>query len=146
LEDCVHPLIVSMASKRRIPMKSWNFAVRARPQFPGTSVMTAIAAVIIAPVLTQGQAPPPQAPGPSQIIISPGVKYCFKGQEPDAKEVCFSGQDGRSFPRAYDGAPTDPEVFRAQQEKLQAELQKRAEAARKRLEDERRKREGGRPN
>jgi hypothetical protein len=118
-------------------MKSWNFAVRARPRFPGTGVVTAIAAVMIAPVLIQDQAPP-QAPGQSQIIISPGVKFCFKGQEPDAKEVCFTGQDGRSAPRAYDGAPTDPEEFRVQQDKLQAELQRRAAEARKKL-------EGGQP-
>jgi invasion protein IalB len=39
------------------------------------------------------------------------------------------------FGKAYDGPPTDPKVFEAQQQKLQEELQKRAEAARKKLED-----------
>lgn len=38
------------------------------------------------------------------------------------------------FAKAYDGPPTDPKVFEAQQQKLQDELQKRAEEARKRLE------------
>jgi len=38
------------------------------------------------------------------------------------------------FAKAYDGPPTDPKVFEAQQRKLQAELQKKAEAARKKLE------------
>lgn len=38
------------------------------------------------------------------------------------------------FAKAYDGAPTDPKVFEEQQRKLQAELQKKAEEARKRLE------------
>jgi invasion protein IalB len=38
------------------------------------------------------------------------------------------------FAKAYDGPPTDPKVFEAQQEKLQEELQKRAEDARKKLE------------
>lgn len=38
------------------------------------------------------------------------------------------------FAKAYDGPPTDPKVFEAQQQKLQEELQKRAEAARKKLE------------
>lgn len=38
------------------------------------------------------------------------------------------------FAKAYDGAPTDPKVFEAQQRKLQEELQKKAEEARKKLE------------
>ncbi|MGB6538578.1 MAG: invasion associated locus B family protein [Xanthobacteraceae bacterium] len=38
------------------------------------------------------------------------------------------------FAKAYDGPPTDPKVFEAQQQKLQEELQKRADAARKKLE------------
>ena len=38
------------------------------------------------------------------------------------------------FAKAYDGPPTDPKVFEEQQKKLQAELQKRAEEARKKLE------------
>jgi invasion protein IalB len=38
------------------------------------------------------------------------------------------------FAKAYDGPATDPKVFEAQQKKLQEELQKRAEDARKKLE------------
>lgn len=38
------------------------------------------------------------------------------------------------FAKAYDGPPTDPKVFEEQQRKLQSELQKKAEEARKRLE------------
>jgi invasion protein IalB len=38
------------------------------------------------------------------------------------------------FAKAYDGPPTDPKVFKEQQDKLQEELQKRAEEARKKLE------------
>jgi Invasion associated locus B (IalB) protein len=38
------------------------------------------------------------------------------------------------FAKAYDGPPTDPKVFEAQQEQLQQQLQKRAEEARKKLE------------
>jgi invasion protein IalB len=40
------------------------------------------------------------------------------------------------FAKAYDGPPTDPKVFEAQQQKLQEELQKRADDARKRLEQQ----------
>jgi hypothetical protein len=38
------------------------------------------------------------------------------------------------FAKAYDGPPTDPKVVEEQQRKLQEELQKRAEDARKKLE------------
>jgi len=38
------------------------------------------------------------------------------------------------FAKAYDGKPIDPKVFEAQQKKLQSELQKKAEEARKKLE------------
>jgi invasion protein IalB len=37
------------------------------------------------------------------------------------------------FAKAYDGPPTDPKVFEAQQQKLEEELQKRADEARKKL-------------
>jgi ABC-type Zn uptake system ZnuABC Zn-binding protein ZnuA len=40
------------------------------------------------------------------------------------------------FAKAYDGPPTDPKVFEEQQKKLQDELQKRAEEARKRLQSQ----------
>ena len=44
--------------------------------------------------------------------------------------------DMKDFAKAYDGPPTDPKVFEEQQKKLQDELQKRAEEARKRLESQ----------
>ena len=166
------------------------------------------------------------------MIFSPWTKFCLKGQEANAKQVCFTGKDGRiesgqpvvaavliepdgeprkilrvtlplgmsiqpgtrvivdqgqpmngpyvicfqngcmadyeasaelvgklkqgqnlvvqgmngnlqpislvvplqDFAKAYDGPPTDPQVFEAQQKKLQEELQRRAEEARKKLE------------
>jgi invasion protein IalB len=40
------------------------------------------------------------------------------------------------FAKAYDGPATDPKVFEQQQRKLQSELQKKAEEARKRLESQ----------
>ena len=171
----------------------------------------------------------PEAP---QLIFSPWTKFCLKGQEAKAKQVCFTGKDGRvesgqpvvaavliepdgeprkilrvtlplgmslqpgtrviidqgqpmtgpyvicfnngcmadyeasdaligimkkgqglvvqgingagqpislvlplnDFAKAYDGPPTDPKVFEEQQKKLQEELQRRAEEARKKLE------------
>jgi invasion protein IalB len=178
----------------------------------------------------------PTAPEQPQLIFSPWTKFCLKGQEANAKQVCFTGKDGRvesgmpvvaavliependpkkilrvtlplgmslqpgtrvivdqgqpmtgpyvicfnngcmadyeasaeligklkkgqglvvqgingagqpislvlplgDFSKAYDGPPTDPKEFEAQQQKLQAELQRRAEEARKKL-------EGGQP-
>ena len=44
--------------------------------------------------------------------------------------------DLKDFAKAYDGPPTDPKVFEEQQKKLQDELQKRAEEARKKLESQ----------
>ncbi len=43
-------------------------------------------------------------------------------------------ETGGSFAKAYDGPPTDPKQFEETQKKLQEELQKRAEEARKKLE------------
>lgn len=177
----------------------------------------------------QGQ---PQQQQDVQLIYSPWTKFCLKGQDANAKQVCFTGKDGRiesgqpvvaaviiepegepkkvlrvtlplgmqlvhgtriivdsnqpsqspyvicfangcmsdydatadmigamkkgqnlviqainangqpltlplplgDFGKAYDGPPTDPKVFEEQQKKLQDELQKRAEEARKKLE------------
>ena len=187
----------------------------------------------------QGQAAPQgQEQAQPQLIYSPWAKFCGKGKEANAKEVCFTGKDARteagvpviaaaliepegapkklfritlpaplqlqygtrviidqeqpltgpfftcfsngcmadyeatddmvqklkkgqtltiqainlagsaiSFPlpladfaKAHDGPPTDPKVFEEQQKKLQDELQKRAEEARKKLESQ-----GGQP-
>src|SRR5207342_3555285 len=44
------------------------------------------------------EAPPPQAQAPAdqpQLIFSPWTKFCLKGQEANAKQVCFTGKDGR---------------------------------------------------
>jgi invasion protein IalB len=186
-----------------------------------------------APKAAPKQAPQqqPQQEMP-QLIYSPWTKFCLKGQEANAKQVCFTGKDGRvesgqpvvaavliepdgeprkilrvtlplgmslqpgtraiidqgqpmtapyvicfnngcmadyeasqelinnmkkgqglvvqgingagtpislvlpltDFAKAYDGPPTDPKEFEAQQKKLQDELQRRADEARKKLE------------
>ncbi|HEY0568214.1 MAG TPA: invasion associated locus B family protein [Xanthobacteraceae bacterium] len=180
---------------------------------------------------TQTASIPDQQQAP-QLIFSPWTKFCLKGQEAGAKQVCFTGKDARiesgmpvlaaviiepegeqkkilrvtlplgmslqhgtrviidqgqpatgayvicftngcmadyevnpdligklkkgqqlvvqainsanqplslamplgDFQKAYEGAPTDPKVFEEQQKKLQDELQRRADEARKRLE------------
>jgi invasion protein IalB len=45
-----------------------------------------------APAAPQAQAPAPDQP---QLIFSPWTKFCLKGQEANAKQVCFTGKDGR---------------------------------------------------
>jgi invasion protein IalB len=181
----------------------------------------------------EAQQPPAAAEAQQpQLIYSPWTKFCLKGQETNAQQVCFTGKDGRiesgmpviaavliepegsdkkvlrvtlplgmqlpqgtrvivdqgqpmnapyiicftngcmadyeasaeliaklkkgqglvvqginsqgqpislvlpltDFGKAYDGPPTDPKVFEEQQKKLQDDLQKRAEEARKKLE------------
>jgi invasion protein IalB len=64
------------------------------------------------------------------------------GQVLTVQAIHMNGQamspqmDLKDFAKAYDGPPTDPKVFEEQQKKLQDELQKRAEEARKRLENQ----------
>ncbi len=206
------------------------------PPAPQAPAPKAKAAPKAAPKAAAPEAPAPQAQQGQaeqpQLIFSPWTKFCLKGQEANAKQVCFTGKDGRvesgmpvvaavliepegdpkkvlrvtlplgmsiqpgtrvivdngqpmtgpyvicfnngcmadyeasaeligklkkgqglviqgingagqpislvvplgDFAKAYDGAPTDPKEFEAQQKKLQDELQKRAEDARKKLE------------
>src|ERR1700690_628730 len=190
-----------------------------------------------APAPAAQQTPPAAAPAQPadqqvQLIYAPWTKFCLKGQDANAKQVCFTGKDGRiesgqpvvagvviepegepkkilrvtlplgmllvhgtriiidnnppaqspyvicfqngcmsdydvtpellanmkkgqnlviqainsngapltlplplaEFAKAYDGPPTDPKQFEETQKKLQEELQKRAEEARKKLE------------
>lgn len=195
-----------------------------------------------APPPAEAQQAPPGQQGQGndqvQLIYSPWTKFCLKGQEANAKQVCFTGKDARiesgmpvvaavliepegepkkvlrvtlplgmqlvhgtrviidqnppltapyvicftngcmadyeatadmitkmksaqglvvqainatgqpislvlplgDFAKAYDGPPTDPKVFEEQQKKLQEELQRRADEARKKLEQQ-----GGQP-
>jgi invasion protein IalB len=209
-------------------------------QKPAPAAPAAPAPAAQAPPPAAAGAPPPWAPAPGgqpadqqvQLIYAPWTKFCLKGQEANAKQVCFIGKDGRiesgqpviaaviiepegepkkilrvtlplgmqlvhgtrvivdsnppaqapyvicfangcmsdyevtpellanlkkgqnlvvqainsngapltlplplaEFAKAYDGPATDPKEFEAQQKKLQDELQKRADEARKKLE------------
>jgi invasion protein IalB len=55
------------------------------------------------PAATAAPAPAPAAPQAGapgsaempQLVYSPWMKYCGKGKDPGAKEVCFTGKDGR---------------------------------------------------
>jgi invasion protein IalB len=211
----------------------------AQPQPKGPARPPAATTAPKGPAAQQAPANTQQAPGAAeaqqpQLIYSPWTKFCLKGQEANAQQVCFTGKDGRiesgmpviaavliepegdskkvlrvtlplgmqlpqgtrvivdqgqpmnapyiicftngcmadyeasaeligklkkgqglvvqginsqgqaislvlplaDFGKAYDGPPTDPKVFEEQQKKLQDDLQKRAEEARKKLESQ----------
>ena len=55
-----------------------------------------------APAPAAQAAPPPAAGAPAgaqpeqvQLIYAPWTKFCLKGQDANAKQVCFTGKDGR---------------------------------------------------
>jgi invasion protein IalB len=68
------------------------------------------------------------------------IKQMKKGKQITVQAINMQGtpislpMPLNDFAKAYDGAPTDPKVFEAQQKKLQEELQKKADEARKKLE------------
>ena len=216
----------------------------AAPTAPAAKPKPAPAAPAKKPAAPAQPAPEAQQPAPApqqqaeqqpvQLIYSPWTKFCLKGQDPNPKQVCFTGKDARiesgmpvvaavliepegeakkilrvtlplgmqlvhgtrvlidqnqpltapyvicftngcmadyeanpdmigkmkkgqalavqainstgqpislvlplsDFAKAYDGPPTDPKVFEEQQKKLQEELQRRADEARKKLEQQ----------
>src|SRR3984957_12756941 len=203
-----------------------------KPAKPAPAPAQAAPSGDVQPAPPQGQA---QGGGDQvQLIFSPWTKFCLKGQDATAKQVCFTGKDARiesgmpvvaavliepesepkkilrvtlplgmqlvhgtrviidqnqpmtapyvicftngcmadyetspdmitkmksgqglvvqainstgqpislvlpltDFAKAYEGPPTDPKVFEEQQKKLQEELQRRADEARKKLENQ----------
>jgi invasion protein IalB len=81
-------------------------AVPAAPKAKAAAPKAAPKAAPAAPAPTaQQQAPPPAAGAPAagaqpadqqvQLIYAPWTKFCLKGQDANAKQVCFTGKDGR---------------------------------------------------
>src|SRR5580692_2021429 len=74
----------------------------ARAQAPAPAPKAKAKAAPAAPAPTAQQTPPPAA-APSaqpadqqvQLIYAPWTKFCLKGQDANAKQVCFTGKDGR---------------------------------------------------
>jgi invasion protein IalB len=66
-------------------------------QQPGAKPAPKPAAQKPAPQQAQPQQPQAQAAQPEQpqLIYSPWTKFCLKGQEANAKQVCFTGKDAR---------------------------------------------------
>jgi invasion protein IalB len=236
---------VAAATTMLTALIGWDAIAQAPPSAPAPAAPAAPAPKVAPKAAPKAAAPKAAAPAapqaqqtPSpeqpQLIFSPWTKFCLKGQEANAKQVCFTGKDGRvetgmpvvaavliepenepkkilrvtlplgmslapgtrvivdngqpmtgpyvicfnngcmadyeasgeligklkkgqglvvqgingsnqpislvvplgDFAKAYDGPPTDPKVFEEQQKKLQDELQRRAEEARKKLESQ----------
>jgi invasion protein IalB len=71
-----------MAQQQPAPAKP---AAKPAPAKPGQAAQPA------APAQQQAAAPAEQP----TLIYSPWTKFCLKGQEANAKQVCFTGKDGR---------------------------------------------------
>jgi invasion protein IalB len=65
---------------------------KAAPGAPGPAAQQAPPPANGAPA-AGGQQPPPDQQ--VQLIYAPWTKFCLKGQDANAKQVCFTGKDGR---------------------------------------------------
>src|SRR5262245_33258715 len=73
-------------------------APKAAPKAPPKAAPKAPEHPAGAPAGAPGQPPQQQAQGGAeqpQLIFSPWTKFCLKGQEANAKQVCFTGKEGR---------------------------------------------------
>ncbi len=66
-------------------------AAKAKPKAPPAKQQQAQPAQQPAPTAAQ----PPPADQQVQLIYAPWTKFCLKGQDANAKQVCFTGKDGR---------------------------------------------------
>jgi invasion protein IalB len=64
------------------------------PAKPAPAAPAAQKPAAAAPAAAPGAAP--GAPEMPQLVYSPWAKFCGKGNEPGAKEVCFTGKDART--------------------------------------------------
>jgi invasion protein IalB len=83
-------LIASVAFAQAPPATPAPAAPKAAPK-PAPKAAPAQKPAEAAP---QAQQPQAQAEQP-QLTFSPWTKFCLKGQEANAKQVCFTGKDGR---------------------------------------------------
>jgi invasion protein IalB len=78
------PAAPAAAPKAKPPAAAPKAAPKPAPAAPGPAAQ---------------QAAPPAAGAPPdqqiQLIYAPWTKFCLKGQDPNAKQVCFTGKDGR---------------------------------------------------
>jgi invasion protein IalB len=84
----IAPLLASSAQAQAPAPR--NRAQKAPPR--AAPAPTAQAAPPAAGAPAAGQPPEPQQ---VQLIYAPWTKFCLKGQDANAKQVCFTGKDGR---------------------------------------------------
>jgi invasion protein IalB len=88
---------VGTASAQQPPTTTPRPATPPRPAAPAAQKPAAPAATAQKPAA--GAPAPAQQAAPSempQLIYSPWAKFCGKGNDPGAKEVCFTGKDART--------------------------------------------------
>jgi invasion protein IalB len=90
------PLAVSGAQAQAPTPAPKKAAPKAAPKAPAAQ------APAQQPPAAQAQAPAQQGGAPAQpqdqqvqLIYAPWTKFCLKGQDANAKQVCFTGKDGR---------------------------------------------------
>jgi invasion protein IalB len=81
------PAPAAPAKKAAAPKAAAPKAAPAAPAAP--------AAQAAPPAAPAAQAAPPPADQQIQLIYAPWTKFCLKGQDAGAKQVCFTGKDGR---------------------------------------------------
>jgi invasion protein IalB len=81
------------APKAAAPKAPPVAAPKAAPKAPGGPTAQAPAQQVPAGQHAPGQQPPPEQQ--VQLIYAPWTKFCLKGQDANAKQVCFTGKDGR---------------------------------------------------
>ncbi|MBO0750574.1 MAG: invasion associated locus B family protein [Bradyrhizobiaceae bacterium] len=89
---------VNIATAQQPKTAQTKPAPAAKPGKPATATPAANTPSANPPGNTAAQQPP-QAPQLPPLVYSPWAKFCGKGPDPnakDAKEVCFTGKDGRT--------------------------------------------------
>src|SRR6185437_3545284 len=68
---------------------------QAQAPAPGAPKKAAPKAAPKAPAAPAARAPAQPQDQQVQLIYAPWTKFCLKGQDANAKQVCFTGKDGR---------------------------------------------------
>jgi invasion protein IalB len=88
-------LVVPFATSAQAQAPAKKPAPHAAPKAPAPAAQAPAAPAVPGAQAQQGA--PGQAPADQQIqlIYAPWTKFCLKGQDANAKQVCFTGKDGR---------------------------------------------------
>jgi invasion protein IalB len=88
--------LVASAAQAQAPAPAPAPAAKAKPRPPAPKAAPAAPAPAQAPPAAGAPAAAAQPPEQQvQLIYAPWTKFCLKGQDANAKQVCFTGKDGR---------------------------------------------------